>query len=233
VIHIGACLSAAREARGLTLADAEQLTCIRAKQLAALEREAYDELPARAYARAFLRTYAAALGLDADRLVVEFEEQVPEPEDETPAPPGSHRQPPIKVWATAAAAVGMVAIAGWGIASGGSGASVPARARASAPPAPPAPPASGTLGARHVAVVKTRPSLLRIRASRGDCWLMARRGGPSGAVLYEGMLREGRALRFAATHVWLRLGAPGAVDVTRGSRPVHGLAGTVPLNVTA
>jgi cytoskeleton protein RodZ len=83
VFDIGASLAAARETRGLSLADAERLTCVRGKYLAALEAGNFDALPGRTYARAFLRTYASALGLEPDRFVAAFEEIVPEPLDES------------------------------------------------------------------------------------------------------------------------------------------------------
>lgn len=68
-LGIGERLRNAREARGWTLADVEQLTKIRGVYLQALEEEQFDRLPGGIYARGFLRTYAVALGLDPNELL--------------------------------------------------------------------------------------------------------------------------------------------------------------------
>lgn len=74
---IGETLRRAREARRLTLADAERLTKIRGTHLAALEEERFQALPPPPYAKGFVRAYARLLGLDADQLAAEFEARVP------------------------------------------------------------------------------------------------------------------------------------------------------------
>ncbi len=66
---IGETLRAARERRGLTIAEASRLTRIAPRFLEALENDDLEALPAPVYARGFLRSYAAALGLDPDPLV--------------------------------------------------------------------------------------------------------------------------------------------------------------------
>ena len=58
MFDIGASLAAARQSRGLGLADVERLTCLRARYLISLEEDRFDDLPGRAYARALFRTYA-------------------------------------------------------------------------------------------------------------------------------------------------------------------------------
>ena len=231
MFQIGASLAAARQARGLSLADAEQLTCIRAKQLAALESESFDRLPGRTYARAFLRSYAAALGLEADRFVEAFEELVPEPVEE-PAPVRRPRRPLPRVRPAliGAAVLAVIAIAAWT----GSSHNSPTSPLAALPP----PAASqhqvreagGVLGA-HTTITKPPPAGLVIRATRGDCWLLVRAGGPTGAILYERTLRQGDVVRFSAPRVWVRLGAPGMVDVSRAGKPVAVLSGPRPVNV--
>src|SRR5262249_56563345 len=57
-----------------------------------------------------------------------------------------------------------------------------------------------------------KPALV-IRATSGPCWLLVRRGGPGGAVLYEGTLEQGNVKSFMP-RVWVRLVAPWHV-VTR------------------
>lgn len=231
VFDVGASLAAARETRGWSLADAERLTCIRARYLAALERSDFDALPGRTYARAFLRTYAVALGLEPDRFVSAFEELVPE-QDEPVALPAPRRRRvrrrEVAAGIVAAAAIGVVVWA--------------ASSRTAHPLAPQAAPtvqthrAAAVLGTRHTVrshPPPSRPAPLVVRATRGDCWLLVRRGGANGPVLYEGTLHEGSVARFAAPHVWVRLGAPGMVDMRRGSSRVHGLTGADPVDITA
>jgi cytoskeleton protein RodZ len=230
VFDIGASLAAARRARGLELADAERLTCIRARHLAALERDAFDTLPGRTYARAFLRSYASALGLEADRFVQAFEELVPEPEEDLlpPTPRPRPRLPGARTFATITAAAVAVGFAAWAITKPSRQEHVPGPLAAAAAPA--APQVSHVLGSRHT-VAKPQSGALVIRATRGDCWLLVRRGGSAGRVLYEATLRHGHAVRFAARKVWVRFGAPGMVDVRRGPTVMRGLVGTTPTNV--
>ena len=63
---LGDMLREAREAMGVSLAEAERETKIRAKYLAALEDDNLGNLPGAVYARGFLHNYAQYLGLDAD-----------------------------------------------------------------------------------------------------------------------------------------------------------------------
>jgi cytoskeleton protein RodZ len=93
LFEIGASLTAAREAQGLVLADAERLTRLRAGYLRALEEDRFEALPGRTYARAFLRSYADALSLDADRFVAEFDQRFPEHTEESAPSVFGARQP--------------------------------------------------------------------------------------------------------------------------------------------
>lgn len=70
--ELGQRLRAAREAKGLTLVQAEEATRIRRDYLQALEEERYDALPGAVYVRGFLRNYAAYLGLDAQATLAEY-----------------------------------------------------------------------------------------------------------------------------------------------------------------
>lgn len=234
VFDVGASLAAARETRGLSLADAERLTCIRAKYLAALERGDWSALPGRTYARAFLRTYAHALDLDPDRFVAAFEELMPEPEDQAIGlPPPPRRRPGRGSAAAAVVVVVAAAIVGWEATHRTSRTLPPASASAATVHR-----SSGVLGTHHTRRTTTRarpaaPAPLVVRATRGDCWLLVRRGGAGGPVLYEGTLRQGSTVRFAAPRVWVRLGAPGMVEAQRGGERVAGLTGMSPLDVTA
>ena len=238
VIPIGATLAAARKARGLGLREAEALTCMRARYLIALETEHFDDLPGHTYARAFLRTYSSALELDADRIVAEFDDQVPEPVEPAELSPAPRRRPAL-VSARAAPLAGFVAVfavlawAAW--TNHGS-------SRALAPP-----PVSHAVHLSvlpvpqvHVAVPPTRTPAARrtspvlvLRVTGGPCWVEARRTGPSGALLVERTLQAGESLRLGATHVWLRLGAPWNVDVRRGGHVLQLDGTTQPVNVVA
>ena len=70
---LGQELRTAREARDLTLDQAEHQTRIRAKHLDSLERGDYAALPSAVQARGFLRNYARFLGLDADEMVARYD----------------------------------------------------------------------------------------------------------------------------------------------------------------
>jgi transcriptional regulator with XRE-family HTH domain len=238
VFDVGASLAAAREARGYSLADAERLTHIRVKYLSALERDDFDTLPGRTYARAFLRTYANALGLEADKFVVAFEELVPEPVDELIALPEPSRRRSIGLGSL----LGLVAVAGVaGIVAWTSTSGTPRKLPPASPLRTPVTHhAVGVLGVRHTgakaqhaAVVQHPSRTLVIRAVRGDCWLQVRRGGASGAIVYQGMLHLGGMLRFGSPNLWLRLGAPGMVEISRGGKTLGGLTGVTPVNVAA
>lgn len=228
---IGATLAAAREARGLDLRAAERLTCMRARYLSALEADRFDDLPGRTYARAFLRTYASALGLDADRIVAEFDEQVPEPVEpvEHSAP---RRRSRAATWraATPFAFVAALAIVVWAAWTSDQGSHVPtAQTSFAAPPAPtqhrPATP--------HVASTAPRTTPTLVVHATGPCWLQARRSGPNGVVLVERTLAQGDTLRLHGTRVWLRLGAPWNVSIRRGSHIVRVAPTSQPVNVVA
>ncbi|MGQ0602027.1 MAG: helix-turn-helix domain-containing protein, partial [Anaerolineales bacterium] len=69
---IGEELRAAREAKGVSLEDAERATRIRLKFLTAMEASDLSAFASPAQARGFLRNYAAYLGLDAEALLASF-----------------------------------------------------------------------------------------------------------------------------------------------------------------
>ncbi len=72
---LGQMLARARQARGLTLEDAERDTRIARNYLRALEEERFERLPAPVYARGFLRSYSQYLGLDAAEVLALFPQQ--------------------------------------------------------------------------------------------------------------------------------------------------------------
>lgn len=203
---------------------------MRSKYLTALEEERFDELPGRTYARAFLRTYAAALGLQADSFVAEFDAQHPEVVEEDDAVQFRPRRPlrmPVSV--PVAAAVGVVAVLGWSAWTGG-GDGTPTIA-------PPPAAAAATLAPRaqpHVVVAAPVHHVARalvVRAARGPCWVEARRGRSTGALLARRTLARGESATFAAPRVWLRLGAPWNAIVRRGTKVLRLPAVRRPVNV--
>ena len=76
--ELGTLLVRSREARGLTLEDAERDTRISRRYLQALETEQFEAIPAPVYARGFLRSYSQYLGLDPQEMLALF----PRDEDE-------------------------------------------------------------------------------------------------------------------------------------------------------
>jgi len=232
VIEIGASLAAARQARGLDLRGAEALTCMRARYLSALEEDRFDDLPGRTYARAFLRSYAHALGLQEDEFVAAFDEQVPEPAVEPEPARRRTRRPGVVSWrmAPVAAGITLVALLVWSAWSNDHGQHSVARPSPPTAAAASSRPHSGDLRAA-VATVPPRPTAVVVRATTGRCWVQARRGGPSGAVVAERTLEPGQVLRLTAKRVWLRLGAPWNVVVRRGSHVERLQATGLPVNV--
>jgi len=90
-VGIGAMLTEAREARGITLDQAERETRIQRRYLVALEQEDFAVFPAEVYARGFLRSYAGYLHLNADALLA----LMPRTGEggEASSPPHAGRQP--------------------------------------------------------------------------------------------------------------------------------------------
>jgi beta-lactam-binding protein with PASTA domain/transcriptional regulator with XRE-family HTH domain len=81
---VGALLKAAREARGLSLAQAEKATRIRQAYMEALEADDWARLPESTFTKGFLRTYALYLGLDAPALLRQYHQQNRAPAQEEP-----------------------------------------------------------------------------------------------------------------------------------------------------
>lgn len=69
---IGESLRSTREAKGISLEQAEEDTKIRKKYLQALEDGDYDVIPGRVYAKGFLRNYANYLGLNQEEVMLEY-----------------------------------------------------------------------------------------------------------------------------------------------------------------
>lgn len=77
-IQIGKKLREARQAKGYTLDDLQQITKIQKRYLIAIEDEKFDELPGDFYVRAFIKQYADTVGLDGQELLREYDDELPE-----------------------------------------------------------------------------------------------------------------------------------------------------------
>lgn len=75
---IGEKLKEAREAQNITLDDLQESTKIQKRYLMAIEQGDFDLLPGIFYARAFIKEYALAVGLDANVLLKEHHNEIPE-----------------------------------------------------------------------------------------------------------------------------------------------------------
>ena len=79
---IGETLKEAREEKGLSLDEIQDITKIQKRYLVAIEPNDFHVLPGRFYARAFIKEYAQAVGLDPTELLADFDEDKIEIENE-------------------------------------------------------------------------------------------------------------------------------------------------------
>jgi cytoskeleton protein RodZ len=81
----GAQLAAAREARGLSVADIAQQLKLSPSQVEALETDDYRRLPSPVFVRGFIRNYARLVKLDAATLLAHMEQELPRAAPVSPA----------------------------------------------------------------------------------------------------------------------------------------------------
>ncbi|HUC90903.1 MAG TPA: helix-turn-helix domain-containing protein [Paenibacillus sp.] len=85
---LGDLLRKAREQRGYSLDDVQEMTKIRKRYLEAIEAGDYHMLPGNFYVRAFVKNYAETVGLDAEEVLRLYAKQIPsaspEPMQEQP-----------------------------------------------------------------------------------------------------------------------------------------------------
>ncbi|HEX4465058.1 MAG TPA: helix-turn-helix domain-containing protein [Solirubrobacterales bacterium] len=133
---VGTVLREARNRRKFELSEIEAATRIRLRYLRAIEHEEWDVLPGGVYTRGFIRTYASFLGLDGDRLVSDYREDVepwqrptdvPQPQPAGSASSGPRSAALAVLVVVAVIAVAVIAIVA--IPSGGGGESGHARDR--------------------------------------------------------------------------------------------------------
>jgi hypothetical protein len=235
---LGQILRQERELRDIPLDRIEEATRIRAAQLRAIEDDRLDALPAEAYARGFVRTYAEYLGLNGDDVVAIFNEQWNRSTHRAePAPPHT----PVSVARSSPAglfslwvALACLLLAGSAVlylksGSGGGHA-------ASHPPTTHAPTTQPVTSPDTTATQTPPPAQptgvrMTVTAAQGSCWLEARRGSASGALLAERTLAPGQALHLHGRRVWLRLGDPTSVRLRVNGKTLQTAYPAQPINL--
>lgn len=76
-MQIGEKLKEARLEKELSLEDVQKLTKIQTRHLEAIEENNFSLIPGSFYARVFIKEYANAVGLDADELFDEYQDEIP------------------------------------------------------------------------------------------------------------------------------------------------------------
>ncbi len=134
-IGVGPALRKARQARGVSIAEASRDTRIRPEFLRALEDEEFDRLLGDVYVRGALRSYATYLAVPADRVLQRYARAVGEMEPTPPGPPpaadpvvGAPRRRDNHVLVGMLAAVFVVLAVSFGILSPRASAPAPASA---------------------------------------------------------------------------------------------------------
>jgi cytoskeletal protein RodZ len=84
--QLGEMLRSAREAKGVSLAQAEAATMIKRVYLQALEDDDHTLLPGAVYTKGFLRNYATYLGLDPNHVLSAYHREYPELSQDIVAP---------------------------------------------------------------------------------------------------------------------------------------------------
>ncbi|GGG11818.1 RodZ domain-containing protein [Paenibacillus abyssi] len=75
--ELGELLKKARNERGLSLENIEEMTKIRKRYLEAIEEGDYKVLPGNFYVRAFVKNYAETVGLDAEEVLRLYNNEIP------------------------------------------------------------------------------------------------------------------------------------------------------------
>ena len=219
MFEIGNSLREARLRRHIDFADAEHGTKIRGKYLRALEDERFELLPSHTYIKGFLRSYAEYLGLDGQLYVDEYNSRFVIGEEEAPvrarrvpaakARRSERRESRIVILAlTAITLVTALVIVAWRF--GG----------------PEEEPVHGLTTAQEqraatLAPVAAGKARLELRATRGDSYLLVRRGSVLGELAYEGTLERGQKKFFDGQVLWIRLESPQNVLVRRNGNRVR------------
>ena len=216
MFEIGNSLREARVRRGVDFAQAELATKIRGKYLRALEEEQFSLLPAQTYIKGFLRTYAEYLGLDGQLYVDEYnsrfvtgaDDHEPRTRRSSARPERRNRRIETNVVLVALAAIAIltvVVISAWK-ASGGKS---------------PDTPAAKTPTASHTKPRVVAP-LLEVLAVRGSTHVIARKGGATGNVAFDGTVTKGDAARaIRGSRLWVQIDTPENLRIRVRGKLVH------------
>jgi hypothetical protein len=236
---LGQILRQERELRDIPLDRIEEATRIRAAQLRAIEDDRLDALPAEAYARGFVRTYAEYLNLNGDDVVAIFNEQWNRTaghaaELALPQTPVSvaRRTPTglFSLWVAMACLLLVGSAVLYLTGGSGGGHAAPPSPTTHAPATPPVtnPTTSATQSPPPAQPAGVR---MTVTAAQGSCWLEARRGSASGALLAERTLAPGQALHLHGRRVWLRLGDPTSVRLRVNGKTLQTAYPAQPINL--
>lgn len=213
---IGAILREARHRRNLDISQCEKATRIRARYLQALEEGHLDLIPAPVYVRSFLRTYAEFLGVDAERLLADYDDgrqpggaALERAQHRVKRVPPRRAQPRMPGGQLAWLGIGgiiAVALLVW-VGAGDDGPTAvplppiqPATAPAAATPPAAPPPAAPTPTAAVVLAL----------TGEGDTgsYVEVRRRSADGETVWVGTLRDGQSQRFRDSRgFWMRVGS--------------------------
>ncbi|MGE7766458.1 RodZ domain-containing protein [Peribacillus sp. NPDC096540] len=75
--ELGNRLKEARETKGLSLEDLQELTKIQKRYLIGIEEGNYSMMPGKFYVRAFIKQYCEAVGLDSEEIFEQYKSEVP------------------------------------------------------------------------------------------------------------------------------------------------------------
>lgn len=75
--ELGNRLKEAREAKGLSLDQLQDLTKIQKRYLKGIEEGNYSMMPGKFYVRAFIKQYAEAVGIEPEELFEEYKNEIP------------------------------------------------------------------------------------------------------------------------------------------------------------
>jgi cytoskeletal protein RodZ len=226
---VGEVLRAARDERGVAVAEASELTRIHERYLLALEDgESLDHFPGRVYARFFLRDYAEFLGLEPGPLIRSFDDAAADEPLKPMLEPVS-TPPGRRGWRLSAAltVVALVVIAVTSRVGGSPAGSVVAPvASVPATGASPAPSQSEATATRAPGAAPTVVGIHVVLRFTGRCWVEATTDGRR--ELAEA-LEPGRTVRLRADRTLdLTLGnAAGAILTVNGRRIATGGQGVV------
>jgi cytoskeletal protein RodZ len=223
VFEIGKSLREARTRRGVEFAQAEQVTKIRAKYLRALEDEQFEVLPSQTYVKGFLRTYADYLGLDGQLYVDEYNSRFIAAEDSEFRPRRSSARPQqrnrrletnvVLIALAAIAIVTIVVISAWSSSDKT---------------------AKGPAIVHHAAVAKTHKvavPTLSLKAVGGSSYAAIHRGGPAGAIIFQGTLSQGHSETFSGKNFWFTVSAPENLRIRVHGKTIE-VSGLKPSNIT-